>query len=81
MYINKKQKEKIQNQIKEIESKSSAEILAVISKSAKGYFFPKFILNILPKKYKQNIANKYINNYFNNIQKQHPNVQNIVLFL
>jgi len=80
MYINKEQKEKIQNKIKEVESKSSAEILAVISNSAKGYFLPKFIVNILPKKYKQNIANKYINNYFYNIQKQHKDVKNIVLF-
>jgi len=80
MYINKEQKIKIQNKIKEVESKSSAEILAVISNSAKGYFLPKFIINILPKKYKQNMANKYINNYFYNIKKAHKNVQNIVLF-
>jgi len=80
MYINKEQKEKIKDLIKEVEDNSSVELLAVVSKKIESYSLINSFLSMINKKYKQKQVDKYINNYFKKIQKENKDIEDIVLF-
>jgi putative membrane protein len=77
--LSKEKKLNIQKEIKELEKNSSAELLAVIAQSIPN-FLPSFILKLLPKKYRQKLANDFIENYYANIEQKNKDVKDIVLF-
>jgi len=78
--LSKEKKLNIQKQIEELEKNSSAELLAVISKSLPSNSLPSFIMKLLPKKYRQKLANNFIENYYANIEQKNKDVKDIVLF-
>jgi len=80
MYMSTEQKNKIKDLIKEIESNSSVELLAVISNKIEAYSYINSFISMISKKYNQKLADDYIDRYFNNIQKENKDVKNIVLF-
>jgi len=80
MYINKEQKKRIKDLIKEIESNSSVELLSVVSNKIESYSYINSFLSMISKKYNKKLADDYINRYFNNIQKENKDVKDIVLF-
>jgi len=77
--LSKEKKLNIQKEIKELEKNSSAELLAVIAQSIPNSL-PSFILKLLPKKYRQKLANDFIENYYANIEQKNKDVKDIVLF-
>ena len=78
--LSKEKKLNIQKQIEELEKNSSAELLAVISQSIPSNSLPSFIMKLLPKKYRQKLANNFIENYYANIEQKNEDVKDIVLF-